>query len=43
METPNTASLTRQLHVLGMNDRSVDRVFRTFNVQKFDEARASDG
>ena len=39
METPNTVSLTRQLHVLGMSDRSVDQVFRTFNVQKFEEAR----
>ena len=42
METPNTASLTRQLHVLGMSDRSVDRVFRTFNVEAFEEARATD-
>jgi coenzyme F420-reducing hydrogenase gamma subunit len=40
METPNTASLTRQLRVLGMGDRGVERVFRTFNVQKFEEARA---
>ena len=31
METPNTASLTRQLKVLGMDDRAVRRVFRTFN------------
>jgi sulfhydrogenase subunit delta len=31
METPNTVSLTRQLKVLGMDDRSVERVFRTFN------------
>ena len=31
METPNTASLTRQLKVLGMDDRSIERVFRTFN------------
>ena len=32
METPNTVSLTRQLRVLGMGDRDVERVFRTFNV-----------
>jgi coenzyme F420-reducing hydrogenase gamma subunit len=31
METPNTVSLTRQLKVLGMDDRAVERVFRTFN------------
>jgi coenzyme F420-reducing hydrogenase gamma subunit len=31
METPNTVSLTRQLKVLGMGDRGVERVFRTFN------------
>jgi len=40
METPNTVSLTRQLRVLGMDDRDVDRVFRTFNAAAFDEARA---
>jgi coenzyme F420-reducing hydrogenase gamma subunit len=39
METPNTASLTRRLHLLGMRDRDVDRVFRTFNVEAFEEAR----
>ena len=43
METPNTTSLTRQLHVLGMGDGAVDRVFRTFNVTAFDEARTTDG
>jgi sulfhydrogenase subunit delta len=43
METPNTASLTRQLHVLGMGDGAVDRVFRTFNVAAFEEARTTDG
>ena len=31
MESPNTISLTRQLKVLGMTDRGVERVFRTFN------------
>jgi coenzyme F420-reducing hydrogenase gamma subunit len=39
METPNTVALTKQLKVLGMGDRGVDRVFRTFNVEKFEEAR----
>jgi coenzyme F420-reducing hydrogenase gamma subunit len=43
METPNTVALTRQLRVLGMNERSVDRVFRTFNVAAFEAARADDG
>jgi sulfhydrogenase subunit delta len=39
METPNTVSLTRQLEVLGMDDRATDRVFRTFNARSFDEVR----
>jgi sulfhydrogenase subunit delta len=39
MESPNTLSLTRQLRVLGMGDRGIDRVFRTFNVEAFEEAR----
>ena len=43
METPNTASLTRQLKVLGMGDGAVERVFRTFNVTAFDKARTTDG
>jgi coenzyme F420-reducing hydrogenase gamma subunit len=42
METPNTVSLTKQLHVLGADDRAVDRVFRTFNVTEFEKVR-SDG
>ena len=42
METPNTVSLTRQLRVLGMNDRAVDRVFRTFNVEAFERVRDQD-
>ncbi len=42
-ETPNTVSLTRQLRVLGMGDREVDRVFRTFNVEAFEEVRTGDG
>jgi hypothetical protein len=41
METPNTVALTRQLRVLGMDDGAVDRVFRTFNVEAFENARAS--
>ena len=40
MDTPNTVSLTKQLKVLGMGDPAVERVFRTFNVTKFEEARA---
>jgi coenzyme F420-reducing hydrogenase gamma subunit len=39
METPNTVSLTRQLNVLGMSKPAVERVFRTFNVTAFEEAR----
>jgi sulfhydrogenase subunit delta len=31
MEAPNTASLTRQLKVLGVTERDVERVFSTFN------------
>jgi sulfhydrogenase subunit delta len=42
-ETPNTVALTRELRVLGMEDRNIDRVFRTFNVSAFEEARARDG
>ena len=42
METPNTVSLTKQLQVLGMGDRGVERVFRTFNVEAFEEQRAAD-
>jgi sulfhydrogenase subunit delta len=41
-ETPNTASLTRELRVLGMSNRDVDRVFRTFNVAPFEEVRKDD-
>jgi coenzyme F420-reducing hydrogenase gamma subunit len=39
MESPNRVSLTKQLRVLGMGERGVNRVFRTFNVEKFEEAR----
>jgi coenzyme F420-reducing hydrogenase gamma subunit len=31
METPNTASLVRHLGLLGLRERDVERVFRTFN------------
>ena len=43
METPNTVSLTRQLRVLGMGDVAIERAFRTFNVEAFEEARSSNG
>jgi sulfhydrogenase subunit delta len=43
METPNTVSLTKQLQVLGMGDRAVERVFRTFNVGAFEKVRNGDG
>jgi len=41
METPNTVSLTRQLKVLGLGDRGVEQVYRTFNVEAFENARAN--
>jgi coenzyme F420-reducing hydrogenase gamma subunit len=43
METPNTVSLTKQLHVLGLDQVDADRVYRTFNVQDFENVRAADG
>jgi coenzyme F420-reducing hydrogenase gamma subunit len=43
METPNTFALTRELRVLGMDERGIDRAFRTFNVNAFEQARAGDG
>jgi len=39
METPNTVSMTKELRLLGMDDKTIDRVYRTFNVTAFDEAR----
>jgi coenzyme F420-reducing hydrogenase gamma subunit len=39
METPNVASLTKRLQLLGMDERQVDRVFRTFNVTEFEQVR----
>jgi coenzyme F420-reducing hydrogenase gamma subunit len=41
METPNTVSLTKQLHVLGLDQRDTERVYRTFNVEAFENARAN--
>ena len=41
METPNTVSLTKRLRTLGMGDAAVDRLFRTFNVEAFENARAN--
>ncbi len=41
METPNTEALTARLQLLGMGKESVERVFRTFNVQAFENARAN--
>jgi sulfhydrogenase subunit delta len=43
METPNTRALTRRLRLLGMDERAIDRVYGTFNVAAFEEARARDG
>lgn len=39
METPNMPALTNHLSELGMGEKAVDRVFRTFNVRPFEEAR----
>ena len=39
METPNTGALTRKLEELGMGEKAIDRVYRTFNVRHFEEAR----
>jgi len=39
METPNMPALTNQLSELGMSEKAIDRVFRTFNVRPFEEAR----
>jgi sulfhydrogenase subunit delta len=40
MESPNTGALTARLRAVGMGERDVDRVFRTFNVLPFEKARA---
>jgi len=39
METPNTAALTRRLRADGMDEKGIERVFRTFNVAEFDKVR----
>jgi sulfhydrogenase subunit delta len=41
MESPNTRSLNRKLRAVGMPERDLDRVYRTFNVLPFEEARAN--
>jgi coenzyme F420-reducing hydrogenase gamma subunit len=41
-ETPNVRAMTRELRVLGMNERDVDRVFRTFHVTAFERERAAE-
>jgi coenzyme F420-reducing hydrogenase gamma subunit len=40
MESPNIAALTRRLHLLGMDERDLGRVFQTFNAaaREFREA-----
>jgi coenzyme F420-reducing hydrogenase gamma subunit len=42
METPNTGSLVPLLRRLGRSELDVDRVFRTFNVRAFEEARTGE-
>jgi coenzyme F420-reducing hydrogenase gamma subunit len=40
METPNTAALATRLRADGLDEKSIERVFRTFNVAEFDKVRA---
>jgi sulfhydrogenase subunit delta len=42
-ETPNTVSLTRRLQLLGLDDRDVERVYRTFNADAPAFREASSG
>jgi coenzyme F420-reducing hydrogenase gamma subunit len=42
-ETPNTAALTRRLRVLGLDERDVERVYRTFNADAPAFREASSG
>jgi coenzyme F420-reducing hydrogenase gamma subunit len=42
-ETPNTASLTRRLQLLGLDERDVERVYRTFNADAPAFRQASTG
>jgi coenzyme F420-reducing hydrogenase gamma subunit len=39
METPNTAALSARLRTDGLDEKSIERVFRTFNVAEFDKVR----
>jgi coenzyme F420-reducing hydrogenase gamma subunit len=43
METPNASALIRQLRVLGMDERGVERVFRTFNANAREFRQAAGG
>ena len=40
METPNMPALTGHFENLGMDEKGVDRVLRTFNVRRFEEVRS---
>jgi coenzyme F420-reducing hydrogenase gamma subunit len=42
MESPNTLSMTRRLRVVGMDEKSIDRVYRTFNVADFEKVRGDE-
>jgi sulfhydrogenase subunit delta len=42
METPNTASLTSQLRILGQSDEQISRVFRSFNAWAWQFRHASE-
>jgi coenzyme F420-reducing hydrogenase gamma subunit len=42
-ETPNTVSLTRELEVLGMGERDVERVYHTFNTNAPEFREAAPG
>ena len=39
METPNTVALSARLRADGLDEKSIERVFRTFNVAAFDKVR----
>lgn len=42
METANTASLTKQFHILGQTDEQVSRAFRSFNAWSWQFRKASE-
>jgi len=42
METPNTVSLTSQLHILGQSDEQISRAFRSFNAWAWPFRKASE-